>query len=183
MQLAASFGQALQMTNILKDVWDDRERGVCWWPKSVFSAHGIELAQLDKQHTQPGFTNALNELIGVAHGHIRNALQYTLLIPRSQTGIRQFCLWALGLAILTLKNIHANPQFRSGSEIKVTRKRVKQVIIASRLSVRSNSMLNALLNWQGKTLPLSDIKDIYVPEDSFANCGSIHDFCADPIHC
>ncbi|MEQ8494776.1 MAG: squalene/phytoene synthase family protein, partial [Gammaproteobacteria bacterium] len=30
MHLAVSFGQGLQMTNILKDVWDDRARGACW---------------------------------------------------------------------------------------------------------------------------------------------------------
>ena len=30
--LAVSFGQGLQMTNILKDVWDDRQRGACWLP-------------------------------------------------------------------------------------------------------------------------------------------------------
>src|SRR5438552_2755950 len=34
-RLAVSFGQGLQMTNILKDIWDDLERGFCWLPKDV----------------------------------------------------------------------------------------------------------------------------------------------------
>ena len=33
---AVSFGQGLQMTNILKDVWEDRRRGACWLPRDVF---------------------------------------------------------------------------------------------------------------------------------------------------
>ena len=34
------------MTNILKDVWEDRSRGACWLPQEVFSRHGVDLAQL-----------------------------------------------------------------------------------------------------------------------------------------
>ena len=47
----------------------------------------------------------MHELIGVAHAHLRNALDYTLLIPGNETGIRRFCLWAIGLAVLTLRKI------------------------------------------------------------------------------
>jgi farnesyl-diphosphate farnesyltransferase len=45
----------------------------------------------------------MRELVGVAHAHLRNALDYTLLIPGKETGIRRFCLWAIGLAVLTLR--------------------------------------------------------------------------------
>ncbi len=41
--LAASFAQGLQMTNILKDVWEDRSRGACWLPQEVFTRHGVDL--------------------------------------------------------------------------------------------------------------------------------------------
>src|SRR5271165_2126843 len=43
--LAASFAQGLQMTNILKDVWEDRSRGACWLPQEVFTRHGVDLTQ------------------------------------------------------------------------------------------------------------------------------------------
>ena len=35
MRLAVSFGQGLQMTNILKDTWEDRQRGACWLPRDI----------------------------------------------------------------------------------------------------------------------------------------------------
>jgi hypothetical protein len=47
--LSASFAQGLQMTNILKDVWEDRGRGACWLPQDVFARHGIILAQVSSE--------------------------------------------------------------------------------------------------------------------------------------
>ena len=62
----------------------------------------------------------MRELVGVAHAHLRNALDYTLLIPGKETGIRRFCLWAIGLAVLTLRKIAHNPGFTAGAQVKVT---------------------------------------------------------------
>src|SRR6201986_1042514 len=45
-ELDVSFAQGLQMTNILKDVWEDRARGACWLPQEVFSRHGVDLSHL-----------------------------------------------------------------------------------------------------------------------------------------
>ena len=47
MRLAVSFGQGLQMTNILKDIWDDRQSGACWLPRSVFASGTLDLEQLE----------------------------------------------------------------------------------------------------------------------------------------
>src|ERR1700681_836710 len=71
--LAASFAQGLQMTNILKDVWEDRSRGACWLPQNVFTRHGIDLARLSAGQHDARFSAGMRELIGVAHGHLRNA--------------------------------------------------------------------------------------------------------------
>jgi len=167
MHLAPSFGQALQMTNILKDVWDDRERGVCWWPRQLFAEHGIDLQQLENQRKSSGFAPALEKLVGIAHGHILNALQYTLLIPRSQTGIRNFCLWSLALAVLTLQNIHRNPMYQNSQDIKVRRKRVQQIIALSRLFARSNLAIRGLFRRARKGLPLQTVTQVKLPADNY----------------
>ena len=114
-RFSISFAQGLQMTNILKDVWDDRERGACWLPRDVFARHGVELADLRSQSQPPGFDAGMRELIGVAHAHLRNALAFTLLIPRSEAGIRRFCLWAIGLAVLTLQRLARTPGFTAAA--------------------------------------------------------------------
>ena len=85
--LAASFAQGLQMTNILKDIWEDRARGACWLPQDLFTRHGIDLSALSSEPFDPRFAAAYHELVGVAHAHLRNALDYTLLIPRDRKSV------------------------------------------------------------------------------------------------
>lgn len=163
MQLATSFGLGLQMTNILKDVWEDRARGVCWWPQDIFAEQGIDLAQLEKNRSNGSFSKALGSLIGVAHGHLLNALHYTQMIPKHEDGIRKFCLWAIGLAVLTLQNINEHPDYKSGQDVKVTRPTVAKLITAVRIGVRSNVMLSAMFRWAGKGLPLTKVDESVLP--------------------
>jgi farnesyl-diphosphate farnesyltransferase len=154
-ELDVSFAQGLQMTNILKDVWEDRSRGACWLPQEVFSRHGIDLSQLTPDHADAKFDAAMRELVGVAHAHLRNALAFTLLIPAKETGIRRFCLWALGLAILTLRKISATPGFTSGKQVKVTRSAVAVTRLTTNMTVRNNWMLRRLFDIAASGVPLA----------------------------
>ena len=94
--LSVSFGQGLQMTNILKDIWDDRRRGACWLPQDVFRAVGFDLRSLSAGRTEPAFVEGLLRLVAIARQHLADALRFTLLIPAGETGIRRFCLWGAG---------------------------------------------------------------------------------------
>jgi 4,4'-diapophytoene synthase len=154
-RLAPSFAQGLQMTNILKDVWEDRSRGACWLPQEVFARHGVDLAQLSPEHYDARFGAGMAELIGIAHAHLRNALAFTLLIPPTETGIRRFCLWAVGLAVLTLRKIYHHPEFTRGSQVKVARTAVAMTRILTNVTVRSNGLLTLLFKLTARGLPLS----------------------------
>jgi farnesyl-diphosphate farnesyltransferase len=153
MKLAVSFGQGLQMTNILKDLWDDHQRGVCWLPQDVFEAQGFDLRTLAPGQHDPRFAQGFQHLISVAHAHLRNALEYTLHIPAREAGMREFCLWALGMAMLTLRKINQHIYFSASSEVKISRQAVKAVIAASRLSRRSNLLLKTTFHLAGLGLP------------------------------
>ena len=165
MPLAISFGQGLQMTNILKDIWEDRSRGACWLPGDVFRASGFDLAALGSSGNEESFGAALGRLIGIAHAHLADALRYTLLIPREETAIRHFCLWAIGMALLTLRRIDAHRAFRSGAEVKISRRSVKLVIAASRLAVRRDSLLKVLFRLAASGLPKAAPRKPYSPAD------------------
>ncbi|MGW8185777.1 MAG: phytoene/squalene synthase family protein [Desulfobacterales bacterium] len=153
LQLAVSFGQGLQMTNILKDLWDDRAHGACWLPRNVFSEAGFDLVDLRADNYRPEFGEGLYRLIGISLAHLRNALSYTLLIPRKETGIRKFCLWAIGLAIFTLRNINGKPDFTNGREVKVSRSRTRAVLGVSNATLQSNLLLKALFRLAVRGLP------------------------------
>jgi len=155
---AVSFGLGLQMTNILKDVWADLDRGVCWLPREIFDAHGYDLDRLGKRHDGCGsaFADSMQVLIGIAHDHLRNALDYTLAIPNHEVGIRRFLIWAVLLAVSTLGKISASPLFQSGAEVKVSRRRVAAIVTISKTVIRSNCGLTTLFNTAAYGLPRSD---------------------------
>jgi farnesyl-diphosphate farnesyltransferase len=153
MPLSVSFGQGLQMTNILKDIWQDQGREICWLPQDVFSKYNIQLQDLSKQRTNPDFHQGVRELVAIAHGHLQDALTYTLLIPKAEQGYRNFCLWAIGMALLTLKNIYKQPDFQQSSQIKISRNKVKTIFVVTRFIGRSNSLVKLFFKRIVRDLP------------------------------
>jgi farnesyl-diphosphate farnesyltransferase len=173
--LSASFAQGLQMTNILKDVWEDRSRGACWLPQEVFSRYGVDLGQTSSSADDPRFKAGIVELVAVAHAHLRNALDYTLLIPGTERGIRRFCLWAIGLAALTLRKIASNPGFTSGAQVKVTRTAVSTTMLMTNTFIGSDWMLRRLFGAATRGLPLARLPEIRWPRPA----PLLHDNVAD----
>ena len=101
-KLALAFGQALQMTNILKDSPEDRARGVSWQP-----------AQMSQ-----------SELLQIAYEKLQDSLSYILLIPKNEIGMRRFCLLAFGLAVMTLEKIATRNQLSGQPKMKLSRNTV-----------------------------------------------------------
>jgi farnesyl-diphosphate farnesyltransferase len=101
-QLAIDFGQALQMTNILKDSPDDRARGVSWKPASM----------------------SQTELLKIAYEKLQNSMDYIQLIPKNEMGMRRFCFLAFGLAVMTLEKIATRKEFSNKSEVKLSKNAV-----------------------------------------------------------
>ncbi len=161
--LAVSFAQGLQMTNILKDVWEDRSRGACWLPQEVFARHGVDLARLAPEPYDPRFAAGMRELVAVAHAHLRNALEYTLLIPGKEAGIRRFCLWAIGLAVLTLQKINRNPEFTAGVQVKVSRRAVAMIRSLTDIARGNDWMLRRLFALAARGLPLAEVGEVRRP--------------------
>ncbi len=159
MELAVSFGQGLQMTNILKDIWEDRRRGACWLPRDLFLKEGIELKDLQPGTPHPGFSAGLGQLIGLAKHHLYNALTYTLLIPAQERGIRRFCLWALGMAVLTLKKLNKQRNFTHGKQVKISRQSVKATLLVTTALINYNSLLKLLLYLTSRDLPDNTIHE------------------------
>jgi farnesyl-diphosphate farnesyltransferase len=75
------------------------------------------------------------------------------MIPAAETGIRKFCLWALGMAVLTLRQISAHPHFTTGQEVKISRRSVKFTIAATTVAARSDGALRALFKTASLGLP------------------------------
>ena len=169
MRLAMSFGQCLQMTNILKDFWEDRARGACWLPRDVFLAEGLDLAEARAGDER--FARGYRRLLGLAHAHAKNALCYTLLLPAHETGLRNFCLWALFMAVLTQRKLLARPGFASGREVKIARRSVYRVVGWCKLTASMDSVVKASFALLARRLPPpfdGDYTPILAPTESEA---------------
>lgn len=162
MQLGVAFGQGLQMTNILLDIWDDHPRA-CWLPRDVFAAAGYDLADLGKDHHTPEFRKGMGYLVGVAHGHLQRAMEYTLLIPPSERGMRNFCLWALAMAMLSLRRINQRRDYDRRDEVKISRNAVKLTVLNSKLWAGNDAVLLDFFALLGKRLPLTE-SNVRAPE-------------------
>jgi len=153
--LAPAFGRGLCATQLLKNVWRDRARGVCYLPRDVFRAHGLELGPDQDWATDPRFRAGYHELITRAHSQLRQARDYILRLPPSEDGIRRFCFWPVGLALLTLQRLRAasRGKIEPGGELKVSPTALRMAVPASRWLVRHDAWLNRAFRLASLGLP------------------------------
>ena len=126
---AEAFGQGLQLTNILKDITDDRERGVSFIPRSVCAAEGLRVADLlDPAHRLAAHA-ALVPVFESAARSLDAAFEYCLALPVSAREIRLFCLLPLWMAVRTLAVARGNDaQLTPGAPVKISREEVASLI-------------------------------------------------------
>lgn len=117
--LALAFGQALQMTNILKDSPEDKARGVSWKPAGIDQT----------------------ALLQIAYQKLQESMQYILLIPKRDAEIRRFCFLAFGLAVMTLSKIANRKDFNHQDEVKLSRKTVMAFYAFTKMAVKSNALM------------------------------------------
>ncbi|HEX2864608.1 MAG TPA: phytoene/squalene synthase family protein [Deinococcales bacterium] len=68
---ALKLGQAMQLTNILRDVAEDRERGRVYLPDDVLRRHGLSRQAVEAGTDGPAYRAVIAELAGVARGLYR----------------------------------------------------------------------------------------------------------------
>jgi farnesyl-diphosphate farnesyltransferase len=128
--LAIGFGQALQMTNILKDSPEDSARGVSWKPQGY-----SQLA-----------------LLAIADQKLSEAMDYIRLIPSNEVGIRRFCFLALGLAVLTLSKIADRSHFSRGNDVKLPRRTVWLFYYFTLIAARSDYVMQQFCTIAGRPI-------------------------------
>lgn len=150
---AVAFGNALQLTNILKDVREDWERGCCWLPRTVLAEHGVTPEALLEPRHRAAALAAHEHLLAVARGELDAAFAYTLALPREEKGLRLFCLWPLFLAVMTLRKLHRNPAVFEPAPVKVPRRTVRGVVLLTRTLVSQDGALRGLYGALTRALP------------------------------
>lgn len=143
-QLATSFGRGLQLTNIIKDVADDRRRGFSFVPRQLCQLAGIRPEDLQDERHRGEARRVLLELIDKAKRHLSDALAYSTTLPRRLYGVRLFCLASLFFAVRTLRLAERDARLLDPDhKVKISRADVYRTLATTRLIAPSNMMVRA----------------------------------------
>ncbi|MFO7544584.1 MAG: phytoene/squalene synthase family protein [Trueperaceae bacterium] len=63
---AVALGQAMQLTNVLRDVGEDLRQGRCYLPTAMLQRHGVDLDDLRAGRVSPAYVALLDELAAEA---------------------------------------------------------------------------------------------------------------------
>jgi farnesyl-diphosphate farnesyltransferase len=143
-RVSVSFGLGLQTVNVIRGLHEDPSRGWNYVPRHIVEngdGRGARGDQWDPRTLPEGDQRRILDFLTAKAGrHIQDALTYCQHIPRRERGIRIFCIIPALLAARTAAVSRANLEvFRE--PVKVTRPRVRRVVILSRLLYFSNRWL------------------------------------------
>lgn len=157
-ELANSFGLALQVTNIVKDIREDYGRQTSFVPLELYRKVGVEFREIldvRPEVLQP----VLHELSAKALGHLRDARDYILLIPRLDLRIRLFCMWPMFLALATLERV-VSCEPLSEKRVKITRDEVREIIArSSRIALSNRKIVNYFHQFEERILKALNHKE------------------------
>ncbi|MGY1845576.1 phytoene/squalene synthase family protein [Modestobacter sp. SYSU DS0875] len=79
---AIALGEAFQLTNFLRDVAEDVDRGRVYLPADLMAAHGVTREQLAAKRHSPGFTALMREMVAVTRRRYDDAAPGTPMLAR-----------------------------------------------------------------------------------------------------
>ena len=80
--VADALGRALQLTNILRDLDEDAQRGRLYLPRDILDRHGIRSAEPTLVLRHPALPAACRDLAAIAEGHFAEAARAMARCPR-----------------------------------------------------------------------------------------------------
>ncbi len=139
--LAESFGKGLQMVNIIRDMTTDLRRGQSYIPEELLEKYKLNRKTIFEKQNADKAQQLFNELIQNAVSHLDKAIDYILLLPKEERGIRMFCMLPVFWAMRTLQKIHQNTLALLGHEkVKVSRKMIKMEYYLAMVNIYSNRL-------------------------------------------
>jgi farnesyl-diphosphate farnesyltransferase len=141
---AEGFALLLQLTNIVKDVAEDWERGFCFLPSSVLASEGIPKEALLDEAYHSAAQCAVETLVDLARSQASSALAYVQALAPEEIGPRRFCLFPMLLALRTLDLAQGNPAvLKPGVPVKVGREVVGEILLEMESLLADESALAA----------------------------------------
>ena len=144
---AVSFGLGLQVTNIAKDFLTDRKRGWSYIPRSFILESGLTVEKFTASEFDEKKLEVIQILLRKTIGYLKDALKFTLAVPRIRLDIRLFCVLPLWMAVETVAALFNNRSLlESENSVKISRKTVKRILRWGPFLSMSNFLLKKSFN-------------------------------------
>jgi farnesyl-diphosphate farnesyltransferase len=128
-EVGVRFGKGLQLTNIVKDIAHDLQKGRCYVPAPLLAEAGLTARDLLDQKNRARFQPVLSKLVRMAVEHLDQGWLYTMSIPRSETRLRLSCMWPILSAGESLKLVMNSPDLLNPAvKVKIPRSKVYQIM-------------------------------------------------------
>ena len=121
--------KGLQLTNIIKDIAHDLQKGRCYIPETMLAEVGLKPQDLLDQNNLPRFRPVLIKLVRLAVEHLDQGWLYTMAIPRYETRLRLACMWPILSAAKSLKLVmNSSDLLNPAVKVKIPRSKVYQIM-------------------------------------------------------
>lgn len=128
-EVGVRFGKGLQLTNIVKDIAHDLQKGRCYIPETLLAEAGLKPRDLLDRETLPRFRPVLRRLVRLATEHLDQGWLYTMAIPRGEMRLRLSCMWPILSAGASLKLVLTSPDLLNPAvKVKIPRSQVYQIM-------------------------------------------------------
>jgi farnesyl-diphosphate farnesyltransferase len=127
--IGVRFGKGLQLTNIVKDLAHDLQKGRCYVPEPMLAEAGLKPRDLLDQANLPRFRPVLAKLVRMAVDHLDQGWLYTMAVPRYETRLRLSCMWPILSAGESLKLVLQSPDLLNPAvTVKIPRSKVYRIM-------------------------------------------------------
>ena len=128
-EVGVRFGKGLQLTNIVKDIAHDLQKGRCYIPEAMLAEAGLKPQDLLDEKNLPRFRPVLSKLVRMAIEHLDQGWLYAMAIPRYETRLRLSCMWPILSAGESLKLVmNSQDLLNPAVKVKIPRSKVYQII-------------------------------------------------------
>ena len=139
-RLGISYGQGLQLVNILRDAPADLRDGRCYLPADELRAAGSTPESL--VHTPALARPVFDHWTHLAHGRLQDGFTYIRALRPARLRAGCFLPWYLGQE--TLRLLTAHPPLESAAKIKIPRRTVRRALLLALPIAWSDRALEAL---------------------------------------
>jgi farnesyl-diphosphate farnesyltransferase len=137
------FGQALQMTNVLRDLAHDLQIGRCYLPRQSLARVGLAPEDLLAPPALERLRPLLRELVTLTLHHYAEGWAYILSIPATEIRLRLACTWPHFIGLRTLERLQASRDLLDPRvTVKIPRPAVYAILLRSVATVWSDAALN-----------------------------------------